>query len=82
MASWMTLGQAARYLGVSEPTLRKWTDEGRIPVFRTPGGHRRYLRDELDDFRATREQGVQDFVRQGGRIDELPQARDNGPPGL
>lgn len=53
---WLTLGQAARYLGVSEPTLRKWTDDGRLPVFRTPGGHRRYLRAELDAFRQRREE--------------------------
>jgi excisionase family DNA binding protein len=48
---WLTLGEAARYLGVSEPSLRKWTDRGDVAVFRTPGGHRRYLLDELDRFR-------------------------------
>jgi excisionase family DNA binding protein len=52
----MSLGEAARYLGVSDPTLRKWTDDGAIRVFRTPGGHRRFLRDELDSFRLKREE--------------------------
>jgi len=51
---WLTVGEAAKFIGVSEPTLRKWTDAGRIAVFRTPGGHRRYLRAELDDFRHSR----------------------------
>jgi excisionase family DNA binding protein len=54
-ADWLTVGEAARYLGVSEPTLRKWTDEGRIEVFRTPGKHRRYLLETLIRFRDGRE---------------------------
>jgi excisionase family DNA binding protein len=39
---WLTLGEAARLLGVDETTLRSWADTGKIPVFRTPGGHRRF----------------------------------------
>ena len=50
----MTVGEAAKVVGVSEPTLRKWTDSGKIAVFRTPGGHRRYLRVELEQFKASR----------------------------
>src|SRR5687768_8977534 len=30
--------------------MRKWTDSGRVPSFKTPGGHRRYRRDDLDQF--------------------------------
>ena len=37
-------------LGVSEPALRLWTDEGKIKAFVTPGGHRRYLKAELKKF--------------------------------
>jgi len=29
------------------PTLRAWTDGGRVPVFLTPGGHRRYREADL-----------------------------------
>jgi excisionase family DNA binding protein len=47
---WLTLGQAAKYLGVAQSTLRKWTDSGRVPAFKTPGGHRRYRRRDLDSF--------------------------------
>jgi excisionase family DNA binding protein len=39
---WLTLGEAARLLGVDGTTLRGWADAGKIPVFRTPGGHRRF----------------------------------------
>src|SRR3954468_10738146 len=47
---WMTLGQAAKYLGVAQSTIRKWSDLGRVPAFYTPGGHRRYRRTDLDAF--------------------------------
>src|SRR5437764_2176074 len=47
---WMTLGQAAKYLGVAQSTIRKWSDTGRVPAFYTPGGHRRYKRGDLDAF--------------------------------
>ena len=47
---WLTLGQAARYLGVAQSTIRKWSDQGSVPTFYTPGGHRRYRRGDLETF--------------------------------
>jgi excisionase family DNA binding protein len=47
---WLTLGQAARYLGVAQSTIRKWSDNGRVRAFKTPGRHRRYRRADLDAF--------------------------------
>src|SRR3954451_17256764 len=47
---WLTLGQAAKYLGIAQSTIRKWSDSGRLPAFYTPGGHRRYRRSDLDQF--------------------------------
>src|SRR5579884_3323446 len=47
---WLTLGQAARFLGVAQSTIRKWSDQGRVPAFYTPGGHRRYRRGDLEAF--------------------------------
>lgn len=47
---WLTLGRAATYLGVAQSTIRKWSDEGRLPAFYTPGGHRRFRRQDLDAF--------------------------------
>jgi excisionase family DNA binding protein len=47
---WLTLGQAAKFLGVAQSTIRKWSDLGRVPAFYTPGGHRRYRRADLESF--------------------------------
>lgn len=47
---WLTLGQAAKFLGVAQSTIRKWSELGRVPAFYTPGGHRRYRRSDLDAF--------------------------------
>ena len=49
-ADWLTLGQAARYLGMAQSTIRKWSDSGRLPAFYTPGGHRRFRQGDLDSF--------------------------------
>src|SRR2546426_5401811 len=49
-SDWLTLGQAAKFLGVAQSTIRKWSDVGRVPAFYTPGGHRRYKRADLDAF--------------------------------
>ena len=48
-----TSSQAARYLGVSIATIRRWADAGHINCYRTPGGQRRFSRDQLDDFIAS-----------------------------
>jgi excisionase family DNA binding protein len=41
-SGWVTLGRASEILGVDESTLRRWADSGRLRVYRTPGGHRRF----------------------------------------
>ena len=45
-----TSSQAARYLGVSLATVRRWTDAGYLTGYRTPGGQRRFSREQLDGF--------------------------------
>src|SRR5947207_13853937 len=47
---WLTLGQAAKFLGVAQSTIRKWSDQGPVPAFYRPGGHRRYRRRDLETF--------------------------------
>jgi excisionase family DNA binding protein len=55
----LTISEAARYLGVSLSTVRRWSDAGALPSYRTPGGQRRFSRDQLDDFLRS--------LRRGGR---------------
>jgi excisionase family DNA binding protein len=45
-----TSSQAARYLGVSLATVRRWADAGHLGCYRTPGGQRRFSREQLDGF--------------------------------
>ena len=50
---WLTVNEAARYLGISLPTLKKIEKEGNLVPFRTPGGHRRYTIEILDEYLAS-----------------------------
>jgi excisionase family DNA binding protein len=45
-----TSSQAARYVGVSLATIRRWADAGHLSCYRTPGGQRRFSREQLDEF--------------------------------
>ena len=45
---WMSLGAACRILQVNEATLRRWSDRGLVRAFRTPGGHRRFFREDIN----------------------------------
>jgi excisionase family DNA binding protein len=45
---WVSLAEASRVLGVSPATIRRWSDAGRLRVFTTPGGHRRFSRAALE----------------------------------
>ncbi len=56
-----TSSQAARYLGVSLATIRRWADAGHLDCYRTPGGQRRCSREQLDGF-------VDSLQRSGGDV--------------
>ena len=44
----LTPAEAARLLGASPDSVRRWCEQGRIPSYRTPGGHWRIARRDLD----------------------------------
>lgn len=46
---WLTLHEACSLVGVSPATLRRWSDNGDISSFTTPGGHRRFTKSALLD---------------------------------
>ena len=65
-SQWLSLRDACRLLDVSNTTLRQWADNGYLRVYRTPGGHRRFLRDDVESFAKSpgqaREQGRGDAI--------------------
>lgn len=44
---WLSLRDACDLVQVSQVTLRHWADAGHLRVYRTPGGHRRFAREDL-----------------------------------
>ena len=86
-SQWLSLRDACHLLDVSNTTLRQWADNGYLRVYRTPGGHRRFLRDDVESFanspEQTQEQGRGDAIegsalrkirRNLGRNDVLQQS--------
>jgi excisionase family DNA binding protein len=56
----LTTGDIASYCEVTNAAVLKWIDSGKLPVFTTPGGHYRILRNDFRDF----------LMRHGMFIDE------------
>jgi excisionase family DNA binding protein len=52
----LSTSQAARALGVSLGTIRRWSDMGYLDSYRTPGGQRRFSRDQITQFVSSLEQ--------------------------
>lgn len=45
---WLTIGQAAKYMHLSQSSLRRYDEQKKLIATRTPGGQRRYRRSQLD----------------------------------
>ena len=63
----LNVGEAAAYLGVSAASLRKWSNDGLVGTYRTPGGQRRYSVDDLDAFMRSMREPAQFAVPRLGR---------------
>jgi excisionase family DNA binding protein len=50
----LTSRQAARLLGASEASVKRWADGGLLPTVRTVGGHRRFRPEDVAAFRRGR----------------------------
>lgn len=46
----LSTSQAAQALGVSLGTVRRWSDLGHLESYRTPGGQRRFSREQIQTF--------------------------------
>lgn len=52
----LSTSQAARELGVSLGTVRRWADMGHLRAYRTPGGQRRFSAEQIESFVTSLEQ--------------------------
>jgi excisionase family DNA binding protein len=71
---WLSLGPASRFLGVDPDTLRRWADQGRVRVFSTPGGHRRFDRRSLERLADGRRTSRRPLATLGATPDRLARA--------
>jgi excisionase family DNA binding protein len=46
----ISISKAAKYLGLSVMTLRRWDESGKLPALKSPGGHRYYQLETLELF--------------------------------
>ena len=44
----LTINDVARIFQVSKQAIRHWTNSGRLACVRTPGGHRRFRRSDIE----------------------------------
>lgn len=84
-SDWLGLAEASAFLGVAGATLRRWADDGRVPVFTTPGGHRRFSRRSLQHLLPTGRRQRPTLARLGASPERLvrayrPRIRDHASP--
>lgn len=60
MGKLLTIKDTASYLNVSQDTLRKWDKANKLKPLKTPGGHRRYDTDTLNEFLCIKEKSKGD----------------------
>lgn len=49
----LTSGQVADIFGVTSVTVGEWAESGKLRSFKTPGGHRRFRRADVEEFLAS-----------------------------
>jgi excisionase family DNA binding protein len=59
---WLSLSEGARTIGVHPSTLRNWANQGKIPVHRTQGGHRRFKKSEIDFWLSSKQASVPEDI--------------------
>ena len=60
----LTSKDAARLLGVSEASIKRWTDIGILPALKTAGGHRRFRPEDIAIYRRNSVSGTHSSIQQ------------------
>jgi excisionase family DNA binding protein len=80
----LTSKEAARVLGVSEASVKRWADSGRLPTEKTAGGHRRFRPEDIafmrrathaDEAAAVEEQAKRFVTKRASRPPRLAASR-------
>ena len=45
-----TTEDLSKMLRVSKSTIKRWEEEGKLQCYRTPGGHRKFSRESVQEF--------------------------------
>ncbi len=67
--SYLTPNEVAELLMVSPVTVRQWAQKGELKAMTTPGGHRRFLIEDVESF--ARQRGIDLVIRPGGKTGGL-----------
>ncbi len=59
----LNIGEAAKILGISIDTLRRWDAKGKLKAAKSPGGHRYYLKEQLSGFMSKPEEIANIWVK-------------------
>ncbi len=54
----LTTDHVSKILHVGPSTVKRWTEEGKLKCFRTPGGHRKFKMESVQEFIRTYEYDV------------------------
>lgn len=70
--SWLSIGEAAKYLRISKDTLRRWEKKRILKTHRSPTNRRFYRKEDLERIFSKKEE-----VKQKNEV--IPQAKGNLP---
>jgi len=70
----LSIGQASEFLGVSIDTLRRWEKSGKISALRSPGGHRYFLKADLEKAFGQKYSRTTPAYEEVGKSTQLPQS--------
>jgi len=73
-SDFLSIGKSSEYLGVSIDTLRRWVEKGKLITYRSPGGHRYFKKNELDQLFDTKYERVTSEKQPVDENPSLPEA--------
>jgi excisionase family DNA binding protein len=50
--AWFSVQDAAKYLGVSRPTIYRWSKEGKLPIYKIADGVARVKKEDIEQLMA------------------------------